>query len=44
MDLDKNEILDEVMLGVMFVLKIFIREDVIEINMYGGIVVINEIF
>ena len=43
MDPDKNEILDEVMLGVMLAPKTFTREDVIEINTHGGIAVTNEI-
>lgn len=42
-DPDKNEILDEVMLGVMLAPKTFTREDVIEINTHGGIAVTNEI-
>lgn len=42
-DPDKNEILDEVMVGAMRSPKTFTREDVIEINTHGGIAVTNEI-
>ncbi|MCU9533593.1 tRNA uridine-5-carboxymethylaminomethyl(34) synthesis GTPase MnmE [Streptococcus sp. CSL10205-OR2] len=42
-DPDNNEILDEVMVGVMKAPKTFTREDVIEINTHGGIAVTNEI-
>lgn len=43
LDPDKDEILDEVMVGVMRAPKTFTREDVIEINTHGGIAVTNEI-
>ena len=43
LDLDKDEILDEVMVGVMRAPRTFTREDVIEINTHGGIAVTNEI-
>ncbi|CQR25539.1 tRNA modification GTPase [Streptococcus varani] len=42
-DPEKNEILDEVMIGVMRAPRTFTREDVIEINTHGGIAVTNEI-
>jgi len=42
-DPDKNEILDEVMIGAMRSPKTFTREDIIEINTHGGIAVTNEI-
>lgn len=42
-DPDKDEILDEVMVGAMRSPKTFTREDIIEINTHGGIAVINEI-
>ncbi|MBJ8325621.1 tRNA uridine-5-carboxymethylaminomethyl(34) synthesis GTPase MnmE [Streptococcus pacificus] len=42
-DPENNEILDEVMVGVMKAPKTFTREDVIEINTHGGIAVTNEI-
>lgn len=42
-DPQKDEILDEVMVGVMRAPKTFTREDVIEINTHGGIAVTNEI-
>lgn len=42
-DPDKDEILDEVMVGVMRAPRTFTREDVIEINTHGGIAVTNEI-
>ena len=42
-DPDKNEILDEVMVGAMRSPKTFTREDIIEINTHGGIAVTNEI-
>lgn len=42
-DPQKDEILDEVMVGVMREPKTFTREDVIEINTHGGIAVTNEI-
>ena len=42
-DPEKNEILDEVMVGAMRSPKTFTREDVIEINTHGGIAVTNEI-
>ena len=42
-DPEKNEILDEVMIGAMRSPKTFTREDVIEINTHGGIAVTNEI-
>ena len=42
-DPDKNEILDEVMVGAMRSPKTFTREDLIEINTHGGIAVTNEI-
>ena len=40
---DKDEILDEVMVGAMRSPKTFTREDIIEINTHGGIAVTNEI-
>ncbi len=43
LDPDRDEILDEVMVGVMRAPKTFTREDVIEINTHGGIAVTNEI-
>ena len=43
LDPDKEEILDEVMVGVMRAPRTFTREDVIEINTHGGIAVTNEI-
>ena len=43
MDPDKDEILDEVMVGSMRSPKTFTREDIIEINTHGGIAVTNEI-
>ena len=42
-DPDKNEILDEVMVGAMRSPKTFTRENIIEINTHGGIAVTNEI-
>ncbi len=42
-DPQNNDILDEVMIGVMLAPKTFTREDVIEINTHGGIAVTNEI-
>ena len=42
-DPDKEEILDEVMVGAMRSPKTFTREDIIEINTHGGIAVTNEI-
>ena len=42
-DPDKNEILDEVMVGAMRSPKTFTRDDIIEINTHGGIAVTNEI-
>ncbi len=40
----KNEqIIDEVMVSVMLAPKTFTREDVVEINCHGGIVVVNQI-
>ena len=42
-DPDKNEILDEVMVGAMRSPKTFTREDIFEINTHGGIAVTNEI-
>lgn len=42
-DPDKDEILDEVMVGVMRAPRTFTREDVVEINTHGGIAVTNEI-
>ena len=42
-DPDKNEILDEVMVGAMRSPKTCTREDIIEINTHGGIAVTNEI-
>lgn len=43
MDPDKDEVLDEVMVGAMRSPKTFTREDIIEINTHGGIAVTNEI-
>ncbi|MCS4487452.1 tRNA uridine-5-carboxymethylaminomethyl(34) synthesis GTPase MnmE [Streptococcus sciuri] len=40
---EKNEILDEVMVGVMHAPKTFTREPIVEINTHGGIAVTNEI-
>lgn len=40
-DLEINEIVEEVMVFVLCVFKIFIWEDIIEINCYGGILIIN---
>lgn len=42
-DPDKDEVLDEVMVGAMRSPKTFTREDIIEINTHGGIAVTNEI-
>ena len=42
-DPDKDEILDEVMVGAMRSPKTFTLEDIIEINTHGGIAVTNEI-
>ena len=42
-DPDKDEILDEVMIGAMRSPKTFTREAIIEINTHGGIAVTNEI-
>ena len=42
-DPDKDEILDEVMIGAMRSPKTFTREDITEINTHGGIAVTNEI-
>lgn len=42
-DPNKDEILDEVMIGAMRSPKTFTREDIIEINTHGGIAVTNEI-
>ena len=42
-DPNKDEILDEVMVGAMRSPKTFTREDIIEINTHGGIAVTNEI-
>ncbi len=42
-DPQENETLDEVMVSVMRAPKTFTREDVIEINCHGGIVVVNQI-
>ena len=42
-DPDKDEILDEVMVGAMRSPKTFTREDIIEINTHGGIAATNEI-
>lgn len=42
-DPEKDEILDEVMVGAMRSPKTFTREDIIEINTHGGIAVTNEI-
>lgn len=38
-----NEIIDEVMISVMKAPKTFTREDVVEINCHGGIVVTNQV-
>ncbi|MBL1229336.1 tRNA uridine-5-carboxymethylaminomethyl(34) synthesis GTPase MnmE [Enterococcus sp. BWB1-3] len=38
-----NELLDEVMISVMRAPKTFTREDVVEINCHGGIVVVNQL-
>ena len=43
LDPDKDEIFDEVMVGVMRAPRTFTREDIIEINTHGGIAVTNEI-
>lgn len=42
-DPDKDEILDEVMVGIMLAPKTFTRENVVEINTHGGVAVTNEI-
>ncbi|MBP2622428.1 tRNA uridine-5-carboxymethylaminomethyl(34) synthesis GTPase MnmE [Streptococcus oricebi] len=42
-DPGKQEVLDEVILGVMRSPKTFTREDIIEINTHGGIAVTNQI-
>lgn len=42
-DPQNDEVLDEVMVGVMLAPKTFTREDIIEINTHGGIAVTNEI-
>lgn len=41
---DKDEIIDEVMVSVFLEPKSYTREDVVEINSHGGIVVTNKIF
>jgi tRNA modification GTPase len=41
---DKDEIIDEVMVSVFLAPKSYTREDVVEINSHGGIVVTNKIF
>jgi len=38
-----NELLDEVMVSIMRAPKTFTREDIVEINCHGGIVVVNQI-
>ncbi len=42
-DPDKEQLVDEVMVSVMKAPKTFTREDVVEINCHGGIVVVNQI-
>lgn len=42
-DLEFKEVVEEVMVFVLRVLKIFICEDIIEINCYGGILMINRV-
>lgn len=42
-DPQNDEVLDEVMVGVMLAPKTFTREDIIEINTHGGIAVTNEV-
>ncbi|MGT2831941.1 tRNA uridine-5-carboxymethylaminomethyl(34) synthesis GTPase MnmE [Streptococcus halotolerans] len=41
--IENNDIIDEVMVGVMREPKTFTREDVVEINTHGGVAVTNEI-
>lgn len=41
--IENNDIIDEVMVGVMKEPKTFTREDVVEINTHGGVAVTNEI-
>lgn len=40
---DKNGLIDEVMVSVMRAPKTFTREDVVEINCHGGMVVVNQV-
>jgi tRNA modification GTPase len=42
-DPEKEQLVDEVMVSVMKAPKTFTREDVVEINCHGGIVVVNQI-
>ena len=42
-DPKSNQLVDEVMVSVMRAPKTFTREDVVEINCHGGIVVVNQI-
>jgi tRNA modification GTPase len=43
LDPDKHQLMDEVMVSIMRKPKTFTREDVVEINCHGGIVVVNQI-
>ncbi|RMC47403.1 tRNA uridine-5-carboxymethylaminomethyl(34) synthesis GTPase MnmE [Lactobacillus sp. ESL0228] len=42
-DPENNQVIDEVMVSVMLAPKTFTREDIVEINCHGGIVVTNRI-
>lgn len=42
-DPQNNQVLDEVMVSVMRAPKTYTREDVVEINCHGGIVVVNQV-
>ncbi len=42
-DEDKNELLDEVLVSLMREPKTFTKENVVEINCHGGIVVVNQV-
>ena len=42
-DPQNDQLIDEVMLSVMRAPKTFTREDVVEINCHGGIVVVNQL-
>jgi len=43
-DPEKYQMMDEVMVSIMRKPKTFTREDIVEINCHGGIVVVNQIF